>query len=99
LPVRGRCEWMLNIEFRQRELFAHACEFYSRIEARACSRREREAFVEAFAPRAHGFADQLDPGELMDILRQAARARNGWRAILRRCSPAPRRRVRRPVDA
>lgn len=99
LPPRGRREWMLELEFRRRELFAHACEFYSRIAARASNRREREALVEAFAPRAEGFADQLDPHELVDILRQAARARSGWRAILRRCAPPPKSRVRRTTAA
>lgn len=93
LPPRGRCEWLLDIEFRKRELFAHACEFYSRISTRASGRREREELVEAFAPHADGFADRLEPEELVDVLRAAARARNGWRAILRGCAPAPRRRA------
>lgn len=98
LPPRGRCEWMLDIEFQRRELFAYACEVYSRIAVRASGQRARQELVEAFAPEAEGFADQLDPEELVDILRQAARARNGWRAILRRCSAA-RRRDARPVQA
>lgn len=91
LPPRGRCEWMLDIGFQRRELFAYACEVYSRIAARAAGQRARRELVEAFAPEAEGFADQLEPEELVDILRQAARARNGWRAILRRCSSGPRR--------
>lgn len=97
LPPCGRREWMLDIEFRKRELFAYACEVYSRIVARASNRREREALVAEFAPHAEGFADQLDPDELVDILRQAARAQSGWRAILRRCAPAPKRRALRAI--
>lgn len=99
LPPRGRCEWMLELDFRKRELFAYACEVYSRIASRASSPRERKQLVEQFAPHAEGFAAQLDPDELVDILRQAARTRNGWRAILRRCAPAPRRRARRATEA
>jgi hypothetical protein len=95
LPPRGRREWMLELEFRKRELFAHACEFYSRIAVRASSPRERKELVEEFAPHAEGFAEQLDPNELIEILRQAVRARDGWRTILRRCAPAPKSRSRR----
>lgn len=87
LPPRRRCEWMLDIDFRKRELFAHACEFYSRISRSGADRKQREQLVDVFAPRADGFADQLEPGDLIDVLRTAARARNGWRTILRECSP------------
>ncbi len=91
LPAKGRREWILDIDFRNRELFAHACEFYSRIAAAGRDRRAREALVEEFAPRAGGFSDQFDPDELVDVLRETASARNGWRRILRRCAPRPRR--------
>lgn len=99
LPPRGRLEWLLNIDFRKRELFAYACEIYSRIATRATSPRERKQLVEVFAPEAAGFANELDPDELVDVLRQATRARNGWRAIWRRCVPTPKpRRQRRRID-
>lgn len=91
LPAKGRREWILDIEFRKRELFAHACEFYSHIAAAAKDRRGRERLVEDLAPRAGGFSDQVDPDELIDVLREAAGARNGWRRILRRCAPPSRR--------
>lgn len=91
LPAKGRREWLLDIEFRKRELFAHACEFYSRIATAGRDQRAREALVEDLAPRAHGFSDQFDPDELIDVLREAASARNGWRKILCRCAPPTQR--------
>lgn len=99
LPAKGRHEWILDIEFRKRELFAHACEFYSRIAAAAIGRRGREALVEEFAPRAGGFSEQVDADVLVDVLREASGARNGWQRILRRCAPSPRRGRSRATEA
>lgn len=38
--------------------------------------------------------DSVDPGEYLDILREAVAGRNGCKRILRNCSPAPAQRRR-----
>ena len=37
--------------------------------------------------------ERVDANEFVDILREAVGARNGWKRILQRCSPRPRRAV------
>jgi len=92
LPLRRKSEWMLDIEFRERETFAYACEVYGRIVKRTRRRDERLRLVDEFAERSHEAGGQADPDRLVDILREAVAARNGWKKILERCAPEPRAR-------
>ena len=90
LPLRRKSEWMLDIEFRERETFAYACEVYGRIVERARRREQRLRLVDEFAERPYEAGGQADPGKLVVILREAVAARNGWKKILGRCAPKPR---------
>ena len=85
-------EWLLDLEFRKRETFAYCCEAYSRILTLATNSSDRGGLVEDLARGAMPDDDSIDPAEYVDILREAAGARNGWKRILARCAPAPRRR-------
>ncbi len=92
LAERGRSEWLLDIEFRKRELFAYACEFWSRISTSAQAKKDRLALIDELAPRLSNFESEFDPEEMQDVLARAARARNGWRSIARACkATSPKR--------
>lgn len=90
LAETRRREWLLDIEYRKRETFAYACEAYARIVERAPRLVERRALATAFArERATPEDERVDRDELVDIVREAAAARNGWKRILARCAPPP----------
>jgi hypothetical protein len=92
LPETRTREWLLDLDFKQRETFACACEAYSRILALHATQRSRVAAVEELA-RDHMPADErLDRERYLSVLRDAASARNGWRRILSGCSPPRGRR-------
>lgn len=93
LPSTRYREWLLEIEFRKRETFAYACEAYSRIIEHARRPDERRELVEEYAGGPMPNDERVDAGELIDILREAVSARNGWKRILARCSLAPRQRA------
>lgn len=82
-----RRERLLEIEFRKRETFAYACEAYGRILELARRSAEREALVDELAAGPMPDDERVDVAEYIDILREAARARNGWKSILARCAP------------
>jgi hypothetical protein len=89
LPHTRRREWLLEIAFGKRETFAYACEAYSRILELGKGPAERRTLLAELERKAPP-ADQVDPAEYIDILREAVAARNGWKRILARCAP-PRR--------
>jgi hypothetical protein len=92
LPETRGCEWLLPIEFRMRETFALACEFYASITAAAATRagrRELLARLEQERPRN----DAGDGGAYLDILGYAIEGRNGWKRILDRCRDRSRERA------
>ena len=94
LPETRRREWLLDIDFRKRELFAYACEAYSRILAVGETRQRR---LDALARHADGALpsdETIEIDEYLDLLAAAVRSRNGWMCILRRCSPTRRDRLR-----
>jgi hypothetical protein len=95
LPETRRREWLLAIEFRKRETFAYACEAYSRILELGATQAARRQLLEEHAAGPTPSDDRVDWQEYVDILREAATARNGWKRILRRCSPQ-RSRVQKP---
>ncbi|PMZ55267.1 hypothetical protein, partial [Pseudomonas sp. FW300-N1A5] len=78
-----RREWLLDIEFRKRETFAYACEAYARIVERAPHLGDRSAHAAEYARERRAPADErVDRDELVDIVRDAAGVRNGWKVIL-----------------
>jgi hypothetical protein len=89
-PRRG--EWLLEIAFQKREAFAYGCEAFSRVVERCPKIKDRPAMIEEYAHTFTPSDEHVDHDELVDILREAARVRNGWKHILARCAP---RRVRR----
>lgn len=100
LPETRTREWLLDIEFRKRETFAYACEFYSRIRERAADASERRRLAAEFD--ASRLTDErVDGSELANILQEAAKVRNGWKLILNSCAAARvrwRHEGRRRVD-
>ena len=80
-------EWLLEIEYRQRETFAYSCEAYARVVARAKSPSERRALASEYG-KTGGITDaRVDSAEVANIVAEAASARNGWKVILKRCAP------------
>ena len=90
LPVTRRREWLLDIDYAKRETFAYACEAYSRIVERARDLTGRAALAREYGREDHISEARVDPGEVADILREAAPRRNGWKVILARCAPPTR---------
>ncbi|WP_223643755.1 hypothetical protein [Corallococcus sp. EGB] len=82
-----RKEWLLDIEFGQRETFAYSCEAYARISARAKSPAERRALAAEYGSKRRISEERVDPAEVASIIAEAASVRNGWKAILARCAP------------
>ncbi len=87
LPETRTREFLLNIAFAKREVFAYACEAYSRILEQAkgpADRRRRYAeYVENGVPDDARICHY----ELVDVVESAVEARNGWKRILAHCSP------------
>lgn len=99
LPEKRRREWLLEIEFRKRETFAYACEAFSRVIELAPKLKARPAMIDEYAHAFMPGDEGVDHDELIDILREAARARNGWKHILARCAPRRERRSARSTNA
>jgi hypothetical protein len=85
MQATRRREWILEIEYRQRELFAFACEFYSRILELGATRAERLRWLKRFAENPSIGEPIVSSAELLDVLTDAVNARNGWKRILARC--------------
>ena len=92
-----RRQWLLELEFRKRETFACCCEAYSRILELATRFQDRSRVVEELAGGGLPDDGSIDLVECVDILSEAAAARNGWKRILARCAPVAR--ARAPVSA
>lgn len=80
-------EWLLDIEFRKREVFAYACEAYACVLRRGQWPAERRALADEYGSVAQISDERVDPAEVADLVREAAAARNGWKLILSRCAP------------
>lgn len=85
LTETRRPHWLLPIEYAKREMFAYACEAYSRIREQAPHFAERRALVEQLRQRPPPPDERVSPGKYFDVLTQAVSRRNGWKAILQRC--------------
>ncbi len=82
-----RKEWLLDIEFVQRETFAYACEAYARIVARAKNPMERRALAADYSSKPRISEECVDPANVASTVSDAASARNGWKVIQARCAP------------
>jgi hypothetical protein len=87
LPERRSREWLLDIEYRKRETFAYSCEVFSRLIARAKSPSERRTLAEEYGQERRILDERADSSEVASIVREATGVRNGWKAILSRCTP------------
>ena len=79
LLVRRGQERFVDVEFCHRELFAFACEAYSRVVLHG-ERRSRLSFAEKMFEGAFSFP-RGHIEEVASLVLSAARARNGWRVI------------------
>ncbi len=79
LDIRRHQQRFVDIEFRHRELFAFACEAYSRVVLRG-PRPSRVAFAQKMCEGAFSFP-RGSIEEVAALVLNAARARNGWRVI------------------
>jgi hypothetical protein len=80
-------EWLLDIEYRQRETFAYSCEAYACIVARAKSPAARRELAADYGSERRISEERVDPSAVASIVAEAASARNGWKVILARCAP------------
>jgi len=90
LPYTRKREWLLEIEFKKRETFAYSCEAYSRIIEICSNRKQRNFLLDEYAAISRINDDRVDADEVFDILKEAVSANNGWKRILKRCSPQRR---------
>jgi hypothetical protein len=79
LQVRRHQERFIDVEFHYRELFAYACEAYSRVMLHR-DRKSRIAFAERIQENAFSFP-QDEIAEVAKLVLDAVRVRNGWRVI------------------
>jgi hypothetical protein len=77
-------EFLLNISFKKREIFAFACEAYSRILEIGKSPSERQKLLERFSRESR--IPTGEEKEVLQIVGAAVEARNGWKRILKMCS-------------
>ena len=92
LPSGRSKEWLLDIDYRNRETFASSCEAFSRIIDRAKTVAERRTLAKQYGDKTRVFDERADSSEVASIVQEAAGVRNGWKVILSRCAP-PRRRA------
>lgn len=86
LPETRTREWPLDLRFGKRELFAFCCEAFTRILEHAGTRSDRLALVDVLGEGPMPNDERVGAVEYVDVLREAAGARNGWKRILTRCS-------------
>ena len=94
--VRRGQERFVDVKFHHRELFAYACEAYSRVVLHS-DRKSRIAFAEKLLDSAFSFPrDQIK--EVAALVLSAAGARNGWRLIREATVIRGTRRRSKPVS-
>jgi hypothetical protein len=81
-----RREWLLDVDFRKREAFAYSCEAYACLLRRTRTPAERIALAAELGDSFGTGDSRVEPGEIADIIRDAATHRNGWKAIHQRCA-------------
>jgi hypothetical protein len=98
LPYTRRREWPIELAFGKRETFAYSCEAYSRLLELGRTPTERLRLLDDLARGPIPGHASVDHAEYLDILREAAAARNGWKRILARCAPPAMTGGRRRAD-
>ena len=93
-----RKEWLLDIQYQKREIFAYTCEAYARILERARKVQDRPGLAAEYATDVRVSDNRVDPAEVGDILAAACAARNGWKVILGRCAPEKRKAQPPPAE-
>lgn len=86
LPFSRKKEWLLDIAYGKREVFAYACEAFSRILEQARGKSERLALVATYKATYHVPDKRVETGEVALLLEEAVVARNGWKTILAGCA-------------
>ena len=86
-------EWLLPIDFQERETFAYSCEAHACILRRAKNRPERQALADEYARTVRVPDERVDSNAVVDILRAAVESRNGWKVIASRCGQPSARRM------
>jgi hypothetical protein len=79
-------EFLLNIDFTKREIFAFACEAYSRILELGRSPAVRRQLLARFSLESAIAGKGKERAELLQVLEAAVGKRNGWKQILTMCS-------------
>lgn len=92
LPHSRHREWLLEIDYGKRETFAYACEAYNRLIELGRDTKHRQDLLAELAAAPLPSDERVVGAEYLDILAEAVTARNGWKRILARCSPAESRR-------
>ncbi|MFO0743419.1 MAG: hypothetical protein U0270_46555 [Labilithrix sp.] len=82
-------ERLVELEFRERETFAYACEAYATIAA-GRSAAERQDLATQLRVRRPYPTWAVDVAKVETIVSEAAPMRNGWKHVLERCAPAER---------
>ena len=85
LPATRKRQWLLDLAFEKRETFAYACELYSCVSRQGADRSRRRELADGIVGNLRLTDERVNSRELRDILVEAVTARNGWKAILRRC--------------
>jgi hypothetical protein len=86
LPFTRHKEWLLDVDYAKREMFAYACEAYSRIVELGDTRSTRNRLLSELVEGSMPPDDRVQVDEYVDILKEAVAARNGWKHIRERCS-------------
>jgi hypothetical protein len=76
-----------EIDRYQRETFAYACEAYSRLLELGRTPSICKSLLLELTGADAPPEDRVKRDEYVDILTEAASARNGWKRILARCAP------------
>ena len=90
LPETRRHGWLLEIDFRKRETFAYACEAFSQVVALSPKVAGRATLIDEYVDAFTPCDEDVDHEELVDILREAARAQTGGSTSSRAAPPVDR---------
>ncbi|RKG56892.1 hypothetical protein D7X30_22440 [Corallococcus sp. AB011P] len=94
LQETSRKEWLLDIEFGQRETFAYSYEAYARISASAKGPAERRALAVEYGSKRRISEERVDPAKVANIIAErrarGTAGRRSWRSARRPGSRARR---------
>ena len=88
LPETRTRRELLSIHFSKREMFAYACETYSRILLASDSTKGRRSALAQYSQGPLPSENEVKREEYLAILGEAVSAKNGWKRILLACAPS-----------